>query len=58
MKQDALCAGIPRPVVPGEKPESIAGGSSPPPAPTFFLLLETGDRLLLETGDKLVKEDG
>jgi hypothetical protein len=29
-----------------------------PPAPTFFLLLETGDRLLLETGDRLIKEDG
>jgi len=33
------------------------GGAPPPPGPTFFLLLETGDRLLLETGDRLLKED-
>lgn len=31
------------------QPTVVVGG-------TFFLLLETGDKLLLETGDKLVLE--
>lgn len=35
-----------------------AFGTPPaPPAETFFLLLETGDRVLLETDDKILLEN-
>lgn len=36
---------------------ALGGGAGGPPAETFFLLKEDGDRLLKEDGDRILKED-